>query len=72
MNLIANQTKYGWIKAVNFTIDQLNHDEEKNEVEMYSMHHEGNLLLLKDFLKPERIKFINTFLQYRKLCMLIN
>ena len=52
MNLIANQTKYEWIKAVNFTIDELNHDEEKNEVEMYSMHHEGNLLLLKDFLKP--------------------
>ena len=52
MNLIANQTKYGWIKAVNFTIDQLNHDEEKNEAEMYSMHQEGNLLLLKDFLKP--------------------
>ena len=24
MNLIVNQTKYGWIKVVNFTIDQLN------------------------------------------------
>ena len=25
MRVIANQTKYGWIKEVNFTIDQWNH-----------------------------------------------
>ena len=26
MSLIANQTIYGWIKGIDFTVDQWNHD----------------------------------------------
>ena len=29
MNQNANQIKYGYIKAVDFTIDQLNHGQKK-------------------------------------------
>ena len=29
INLIANQTKYGWIKVTNLKIDQRNHGQKK-------------------------------------------
>ena len=46
---IENQTKYGLIKGVSFTIVVL----ENNDIEMYSIHiAKENLLLLKDLLEP--------------------
>ena len=38
---------------------------QNNNKEMYSTHNKSNLLLLKDLLKPKRIKFIYTCLQYQ-------
>ena len=46
MSLIANQTKYGQIKKVNFTIDQSNHG---HKIVQHIM--KEDLLLLKDLLK---------------------
>ena len=46
---IENQTKYGLIKEVSFTIALL----VNNDIEMYSIHRtKENLLLLKDLLEP--------------------
>ena len=46
---IENQTKYGLIKEVTFTIVLL----ENNDIEIYSIHiTKENLLLLKDLLEP--------------------
>ena len=38
---IENQTKYGLIKEVNFTIVLLKKWLKDNDIEMYSMHNEG-------------------------------
>ena len=38
MNLIANQKRYGQIKAANIQIDQGNHFLQINNKEMYSTH----------------------------------
>ena len=42
------------------------------DIEMYSTHNEGYLLLLKDLLQPLRTKFTNIQFQYQKMCMLLN
>ena len=51
-NLIANQIKYGLIKAANFTIDQWNHDQKKMTQKYIKHIMKENLLLLKDSLEP--------------------
>ena len=56
MNQNANQIKYGQIKATNFTIDQQNHGQKKMTQKCIQHMVKENLLLLKDFLEPERIK----------------
>ena len=43
-----------------------------NDIEMNSIHNEENLLLLKDLSEHQRLKFTNTLLRYRKMCILIN
>ena len=54
MNLVANQTKYGWVdKASKFYNRSMKSWLEKNTIEMYSIHKtKENLLLLKDLLEP--------------------
>ena len=53
-----NQTKYGQIKAVNFTIDQWNLGYKI--IIQKCIQHKENLFLLKDLLKFERVEFTNT------------
>ena len=51
MNQNANQTKYGWTKGANFTID---HEKHGCKIAIYKCIQqimEKNLLLLKDLLK---------------------
>ena len=48
MNFIANQTKHGQIKAVNFTIDQSNHGQKKMQQKSIQYITKENLLTLKD------------------------
>ena len=45
---------------------------EKDNTEMYQYIMKENLLLLKDLLGLWKIKFINIWLKYQKLCVLIN
>ena len=45
---------------------------EKDNTEMYQHIMKENLLLLKDLLGLWKIKFINIWLKYQKLCVLIN
>ena len=42
---------------------------DENEKKLYSTHNEGKSLVAERFT---RIKFINTCLQYQKMCILIN
>ena len=51
MNLIANQIKYGWIKAVTFTIDQRNHG---CMIMVYKCIQQNIGLLLKDYYNPKK------------------
>ena len=63
MNQMANQIKYGLIKAANFAIDQPNHDQKKMVQKRIQHTKKENLLLLlllKDLLERQKIKFINT------------
>ena len=50
MNLISNQTKYEYIKAVNFTIDQWNQGFKQIMWKCIQYITKENLLLLKDLL----------------------
>ena len=52
MNETANQTKYGWIKEVNFTVDQQNHGFRIMIQKCIQHIVKEILLLLKDLLKP--------------------
>ena len=52
MNLIVNQTKYGWIKGLNITTDQLNHGCRIIIQKCIQDITKGNLLLLKNLLEP--------------------
>ena len=45
---------------------------EKNEIEMYSTHNEGKSVVAERFIRNLKIKFINTWLQHQKMCILIN
>ena len=58
MNLIGNQTKYGLIKATNFTIDQWNH-HWKITVEMYSTHIEGKSVVAEVFIRTLKKNVFN-------------
>ena len=64
--------KYGYIKAVHFTIDQWNHFCRIMIAGFIQCIMKENLLLLKDLLESWIIKFINTWLQYQKMYILIN
>ena len=50
-NLIANQTKYGSIKAADFTIDQWNHFLEKKWHRWYSTHNEQKSVVAGRFIR---------------------
>ena len=43
-----------------------------NNIEMYSTHNDGKSVIAERFIRTIKIKFINTWLQYRKMCILIN
>ena len=45
---------------------------EKNDKEMHSTHNEGKSAVAEEILQPLRIKFINKWLRYQKMCLLIN
>ena len=55
----VNQTKYGQIKAVSFTIDQGNTGCKRMIQKWNQKIMKESLLLLKDLLEPERTKLIN-------------
>ena len=59
-------------KGIEFYNSSMKSFLKNNNIEMYSTHNEKNLLLVKDLLEPSRIKFINTWLQFRKMSILIN
>ena len=43
-----------------------------NDIEMYSIHNEGNSVIAERFIRTLKTKSINTWLQYRKMCILTN
>ena len=43
-----------------------------NDIEMYSTNNEGKSVIAERFIRTLKIKFINTWLQYQKMCLLIN
>ena len=45
---------------------------EKHDIEMVSTHIKGKYVIAKDSLEHWKIKFINTWLQFQKICILIN
>ena len=45
---------------------------EKNYVEMYSTNNEGKSVVAERFIRTLKIEFTNTWLQYQKICVLIN
>ena len=42
---------------------------EKNDIEMYSAHSEGKSVVTERFVRILKNKFINIWLQYRKMCI---
>ena len=36
---------------------------------MYSMHNEGKSVIAERFIKTLKMKFINTWFQYQKICV---
>ena len=61
MGLMANQTKYGCMNAVNFTIDQLHHGLQIMIKKCVPHIMKESLLLLKDLLKPLKNKNLQIF-----------
>ena len=57
---IENQTRYGLIKEVNFTIVFLKKWLKDNDIEMYSIHNEGNSVIAERFIRTLKTKSINT------------
>ena len=51
---------------MNFTIDQWNH------IELYLTHNEGKSAVAETFIKTLKMKLINTWLHFQKMCILIN
>ena len=45
---------------------------QNNNIEMYSKHNEGKSAIAERFIRTLKIKFINTWLQYQKMSLLIN
>ena len=43
---------------------------KKNDIETYSTHNEGKSVVAERFIEIERIKFINTWLQFQKISIL--
>ena len=71
MNQNANQIKYGLIKAAHFIIDQGNHGEKKNDIEIFSTRNEEKSIIAERFIRT--LKHItNTLLQYQKIYITIH
>ena len=60
------------MKVMNFTIDWWSHGYKAMIQKSIQHKMKENLLLLKSLLEPWRIKAINTWNQFRKICLLIN
>ena len=43
-----------------------------NDIKMYSTHNEGKSVIAERFIRTPKVKSINTWLQYRKMCISIN
>ena len=56
VNLIGNQTTNGKIKAVNVTINQLNHFLQNNDIEIYSTQNEGKSVVAERFIRTLKNK----------------
>ena len=67
-----NQTKYGQIKVVDFTIDQVSHGYKTMIQEFIQQRMKENLLFLKGLLEHQKLKFTGIWLQYTKICILPN
>ena len=52
MSLNEKKQNYGQIKAANFIIDHHKSLTEKNAIDLYSTHNEGQSIVLNDLLKP--------------------
>ena len=59
MNLKVSQIKYGQIKTVNFTTDQLNHGQKKGSIETCSTNNEGKSVVAERFIRTLRTKVYN-------------
>ena len=68
----VNQTKYRKIKVVNFVTDQWDHGYKITIQKCIQRTQKENLLLLKDLLELEKTKSTNTWMQYQKMCTMIN
>ena len=44
---------------------------EKNDIEMYSTHNEGKSVIAERFVKTLKMKFINMWLQFQKMFILV-
>ena len=60
MNLITNQTKYGQIKAVNFTKKSMKSWLGDNNIEMYSIYIEAKSIVTERPIRTLNLKFKNT------------
>ena len=70
MDLIANQTKYGQIKSVSFTVDEW---LQKNDTEIYSTYKEGKSVLAEKFIRTLKTKIYKYLKKcYQKMCVLTN
>ena len=72
MNLIENQIKYGYIKAVNFTTDQGTMARKKMQQKSIQYIMMENLLLLKDLLEPQKNEIYKYMTSIQKMCILTN
>ena len=45
---------------------------QNNDIEMYLTHNAGKSISVERFIRILKIKFVNTCLQFPKMCTLIN
>ena len=63
MNQLANQTKYGWIKAREFYNRSIKSGLQNNDIEMYSTRNEGKSVVAERFvriLKDKMYKYMTS------------
>ena len=72
MNLIAKQTKMWVDKSSKFYKRLIKSWLAQNAIKMYSTHNDGKSVAAERFIRTLKNEIYNAWLQYQKLCMLIN